>query len=204
MTVIRDGGWRILKVQVNLKSSAMSSSLLSIGELAQRAGVAASALRFYEEQGLIRGSRSGGGHRQYPREMLRRVAFIRAGQRVGLSLEELRTALATLPEGRTPTKMDWERLARGWQALLDERLAQLQRLRDQLSGCIGCGCLSLEGLRALQPRGRGGGARPRRPPAGAWRGAHAWGLSRLWAVAKGPTAGRRLPAAPRPKAGMLT
>lgn len=141
----------------------MPPSLLSVGELAERAGVAASALRYYEEQGLIRGSRSPGGHRQYPRDMLRRVAFIRAGQRVGLSLEEIRAALATLPEGRTPTKADWERLARGWQALLDERLAQLQRLRDQLSGCIGCGCLSLKACALYNPDDavavRGPGAR---------------------------------------------
>ena len=141
----------------------MSHALLSVGELAERAGVAASALRYYEEQGLIRGSRSAGGHRQYPRDMLRRVAFIRAGQRVGLSLDEIRAALATLPEGRTPTKADWERLARGWQALLDERLAQLQRLRDQLSGCIGCGCLSLKACALYNPDDavavRGPGAR---------------------------------------------
>ncbi|MFN4115925.1 MAG: redox-sensitive transcriptional activator SoxR [Inhella sp.] len=141
----------------------MPQSLLSVGELAERAGVAASALRYYEEQGLIRGGRSPGGHRQYPRDMLRRVAFIRAGQRVGLSLDDIRAALATLPEGRTPTKADWERLARGWQALLDERLAQLQRLRDQLSGCIGCGCLSLRACALYNPDdavgARGPGAR---------------------------------------------
>jgi MerR family redox-sensitive transcriptional activator SoxR len=141
----------------------MPSSLLSIGELAQRAGVAASALRFYEAEGLIRGSRSSGGHRQYPRDMLRRVAFIRAGQRVGLSLDELRQALAGLPEERTPTKADWERLARHWQTLLDERMALLQRLRDTLGGCIGCGCLSLKACALYNPEDqvsvRGAGAR---------------------------------------------
>lgn len=141
----------------------MSPTLLSVGELAQRAGVATSALRFYEEQGLIRSSRSAGGHRQYPRDMLRRVAFIRAGQRVGLSLDEVRAALASLPEARTPTKADWERLARGWQTLLDQRLAQLQRLRDQLGGCIGCGCLSLKACALYNPEDavavRGPGAR---------------------------------------------
>lgn len=149
----------------------MPQSLLSIGELALRAGVAPSALRYYEDQGLIRGSRSPGGHRQYPRDMLRRVAFIRAGQRVGLSLDEIRSALATLPDGRTPTKMDWERLARDWQALLDERLALLQRLRDQLSGCIGCGCLSLKHCALYNPEDQaaagGAGARywlGQRPP----------------------------------------
>ena len=138
-------------------------SVLPIGELARRAGVAASALRFYEAEGLIHGSRSASGRRQYPRDTLRRVAFLRAGQRVGLSLDELRQALASLPEGRTPTKADWERLARQWQALLDERLALLQRLRDTLGGCIGCGCLSLKACALYNPEdtvaARGPGAR---------------------------------------------
>lgn len=136
---------------------------MPIGELARRAGVAASALRFYEAQGLIQGGRSAGGRRQYPRHVLRRVAFLRAGQRVGLSLEELRQALAALPDNRTPTRADWERLARGWQALLDARLAQLQRLRDQLGSCIGCGCLSLKACALYNPddtvAARGPGAR---------------------------------------------
>jgi MerR family redox-sensitive transcriptional activator SoxR len=136
---------------------------MPIGELARRAGVAASALRYYEAEGLIHGSRSAGGRRQYPRDTLRRVAFLRAGQRVGLSLEELRTALASLPAGRTPTKADWERLARQWQALLDERLALLQRLRSTLGDCIGCGCLSLKACALYNPDdavgARGPGAR---------------------------------------------
>lgn len=136
---------------------------ISIGELAQRAGVAASALRFYEAQGLIYGGRTPGGRRQYPRHTLRRVAFIRAGQRVGLSLDELRAALAALPQSRTPTKADWARLARAWQALLDERLALLTRLRDQLTSCIGCGCLSLRACQLYNPADsaapRGAGAR---------------------------------------------
>lgn len=140
-----------------------SGSWMAIGELARRSGVAASALRFYEAQGLIHGGRSPAGRRQYPRHVLRRVAFIRAGQRVGLTLEELRTALAALPEGRTPTKSDWERLARGWQALLDERLALLSRLREQLNNCIGCGCLSMKSCRLHNPEdqvaARGAGAR---------------------------------------------
>lgn len=140
-----------------------SVSPLSIGELARRSGVAPSALRFYEAQGLIQSSRSSGGHRQYPRGMLRRIAFIRAGQRVGVSLDELRSALAALPEGRTPTKKDWDRLAAGWRTLLDARLAQLQRLREQLSGCIGCGCLSLKTCALYNPADavavRGPGAR---------------------------------------------
>jgi MerR family transcriptional regulator, redox-sensitive transcriptional activator SoxR len=140
-----------------------SKAWMPIGELARRAGVAASALRFYEAQGLIHGSRSAGGRRQYPREVLRRLAFIRAGQQVGLSLQELRDALASLPEQRTPTQADWERLARSWQRMLDERLALMTRLRDQLGSCIGCGCLSLKRCALYNPKdgaaGGGAGAR---------------------------------------------
>lgn len=136
---------------------------ISIGELARRAGVAASALRFYEGQGLIAGTRSAGGHRQYPRHVLRRVGFIRAAQTVGLGLDEIRAALAGLPEGRTPTKADWQRLARGWAPLIDARIAALQRLRGQLDACIGCGCLSLKACALYNPADgaalRGPGAR---------------------------------------------
>jgi MerR family transcriptional regulator, redox-sensitive transcriptional activator SoxR len=136
---------------------------LSISAFAQRCGVAASALRFYEQQGLIAGSRSAGGHRQYKRSELRRVAFVRAAQAMGLSLEQIRAALATLPERRTPTRADWERLARSWQPLLDERIAALTRLRDQLTTCIGCGCLSLTHCALYNPSdalaARGPGAR---------------------------------------------
>jgi MerR family transcriptional regulator, redox-sensitive transcriptional activator SoxR len=117
---------------------------LGIGELGRRTGVAASALRFYEAQGLIRSSRSFGGQRRYPREVLRRVAFIRIAQRVGLTLEEIRAALASLPRGRTPTKADWARLSKAWRPRLDDQIAVLVRLRDRLSDCIGCGCLSLQ------------------------------------------------------------
>lgn len=124
---------------------------LPIGELARRAGVAASALRYYEDQGLIAGGRTAGGQRQYPRHVLRRVGFIRAAQAVGLTLADIHAALATLPEGRTPTKADWARLARGWQPLLDARIAALQRLRDNLAGCIGCGCLSLKACALYNP-----------------------------------------------------
>lgn len=124
---------------------------IEIGELARRAGVAASALRFYEAQGLLQGSRTAGGRRQYPREALRRVAFIRAAQAVGLRLDEIRAALATLPGARTPTQADWARLSRRWQPLLDERIAALTRLRDQLSSCIGCGCLSLRRCALYNP-----------------------------------------------------
>lgn len=117
---------------------------MPIGELARRAGVAASALRFYEQQGLIQGGRSAGGRRQYPRHVLRRVAFVRAAQAIGLGLAEIQALLASLPEGRTPTRDDWQLLASGWQPLLDARIAALQTLRSRLTGCIGCGCLSLD------------------------------------------------------------
>jgi MerR family redox-sensitive transcriptional activator SoxR len=117
---------------------------LTIGEVAARAGVATSALRFYERERLIAAARSEGGQRRYERDVLRRIAFIRAAQRVGLSLDEIRSALASLPEQRTPTASDWEKLSRSWRPLLDARIAELERVRDNLSSCIGCGCLSLK------------------------------------------------------------
>jgi len=117
---------------------------LTIGEVADRAGVAASALRFYERERLITATRSEGGQRRYERDVLRRIAFIRAAQRVGLSLDDIRTSLASLPEQRTPTAADWEKLSRSWRPLLDARIAELERVRDNLSSCIGCGCLSLK------------------------------------------------------------
>jgi|SRR6476659_6578459 len=120
-----------------------TSRLLTPGELSERSGVAVSALHFYEREGLIGSERTSGNQRRYPRETLRRVAFIRTSQRVGIPLAEIRDALATLPEGRTPTKKDWTRLSRHWSADLDHRIAQLEKLRDTLNGCIGCGCLSL-------------------------------------------------------------
>ena len=120
-----------------------TSRLLTPGELSERSGVAVSALHFYEREGLIDSERTSGNQRRYPRETLRRVAFIRTSQRVGIPLAEIRDALATLPEGRTPTKKDWTRLSRHWSADLDHRIAQLEKLRDTLNGCIGCGCLSL-------------------------------------------------------------
>jgi MerR family redox-sensitive transcriptional activator SoxR len=116
---------------------------LSIGAVAERAGVATSALRYYEEQGLIQSERSLSGHRQFHAEVLRRVAFIQAAQRVGLSLSEIRQALASLPDNRTPTVRDWARLSAAWRSRLDEEIGYLERLRDNLVGCIGCGCLSL-------------------------------------------------------------
>ena len=139
------------------------SDFLSIGEVAERTGVAVSAMRYYEREGLLSSRRTDGGQRRFHRDVLRRVAFIRVAQRVGLTLEEIRDALATLPEGRTPTKADWERLSRSWRPQLDEQIAMLQRLREDLTSCIGCGCLSLKACAALQPRRRGCIARQRPP-----------------------------------------
>jgi MerR family redox-sensitive transcriptional activator SoxR len=116
---------------------------LTIGELSERSGIATSAIRYYEERGLVGSRRTTGNQRRYERPMLRRLAFIRTAQRVGLSLEEIEEALATLPSNRTPTKADWSRLSRGWRPRLDAQIAQLERLRDTLDSCIGCGCLSL-------------------------------------------------------------
>lgn len=120
------------------------TNLLPIGVVAKRSGVAVSTLHFYEARGLIRAERSGGNQRRYRRDMLRRIAFIRSGQRVGISLERIALALAELPEARTPTRADWTRLSRLWHRELDERIDALVRLRDQLDQCIGCGCLSLK------------------------------------------------------------
>ena len=117
---------------------------LSIGEVADRAGIAPSALRFYEKEGLIHAERSDGGQRRYHRDVLRLVAFIRAAQRVGLTLDDIRAALHTLPEGKVPTAADWSRLSKSWRPLLDRRIEEMQRLRDRLDTCIGCGCLSLK------------------------------------------------------------
>lgn len=124
---------------------------LSVGEVANRAGVATSALRFYEEHGLISSERNESGHRRYHADVLRRVSFIRTAQRVGLSLAEIADALGSLPDHRTPTATDWERLASSWRPRLDDQIAVLTRLRDQLDGCIGCGCLSLTSCRLWNP-----------------------------------------------------
>ena len=126
-------------------------SELTIGEVAARTGVAGSALRFYEARGLITAERSPGGQRRFTRDVIRRVSFIRAAQRVGLSLEEITVVLDGLPEGRTPTRADWELLARIWRPWVDERIAALERLRDQLASCIGCGCLSLDTCALYNP-----------------------------------------------------
>jgi MerR family redox-sensitive transcriptional activator SoxR len=137
--------------------------LLTVGEVAQRSGFAASALRFYEREGLVAASRTSGGQRRYERQVLRRLAFIRAARNIGLSLEEIREVLATLPGGRTPTVADWTRVSRSWRARLDEEIAALTALRDGLDGCIGCGCLSLKRCKIYNPEDwlatRGPGAR---------------------------------------------
>jgi MerR family redox-sensitive transcriptional activator SoxR len=125
--------------------------LLAIGEVAARSGIAPSALRYYESEGLIHALRSDGGQRLYEREVLRRVAFIRAAQRIGLSLGEIRRALATLPDQGTPTAKDWARLSRQWRPRLDAQIDMLVALRDQLASCIGCGCLSLRACALYNP-----------------------------------------------------
>ena len=122
----------------------METLELTPGEMAQRSGVAVSALHFYEREGLITSRRTSGNQRRYTRETIRRVAFIRMSQRLGIPLSRIRDALATLPTNRVPTSKDWARLSAGWRADLDERILHLQRLRDNLAGCIGCGCLSLK------------------------------------------------------------
>lgn len=132
-------------------AKAPAGEWIAIGALARRSGVAASALRYYEEQGLIHGARSAGGQRRYPRAVLRRVAFIRVAQSLGLSLAEVQAALAGLPDGRTPTPADWARLSRSWRPLLDARIAALERLRDRLDACIGCGCLSMKHCALYNP-----------------------------------------------------
>src|SRR6201992_3284060 len=124
---------------------------LTVGQLSARSGVAVSALHFYEAEGLITARRTSGNQRRYPREMLRRVAFIRASQRVGIPLARIRTALATLPQERTPTRRDWAPLSAAWREDPDERIRQLQHLRDRLTGCIGCGCLSISARPLAHP-----------------------------------------------------
>jgi MerR family redox-sensitive transcriptional activator SoxR len=125
--------------------------LLTIGDFAARSGVAPSALRYYEREGLLRSTRTTGNQRRYRRSELRRVAFIRIAQQIGVSLEEIRDALAALPENRTPTKADWSRLSARWRRRLEERITLMERLRDQLTGCIGCGCLSMQRCKLVNP-----------------------------------------------------
>jgi MerR family transcriptional regulator, redox-sensitive transcriptional activator SoxR len=137
---------------------------LTVGELAERSGVAVSALHFYERKGLISSRRTTGNQRRYRRDTLRRVALIRVAQRVGIPLADIRAALAQLPDARTPTRADWQRLSSAWRDELEQRINDLQHLRDELTGCIGCGCLSMEDCAMANPRDTLGrqGAGPRR------------------------------------------
>jgi len=130
------------------------ADLLTIGEVSGRSGVAASALRFYEQRGLITAERAGSGHRRFPRPVLRRIAFIVFAQRIGLTLDEIGSELARLPPDRAPTRRDWSRLSSGWSARIDDRVAELQRLKAGLTECIGCGCLSLDRCRLANPGDR--------------------------------------------------
>jgi len=134
-----------------MTTKTIPSEELTVGQVAERSGVAVSALHFYEAEGLMSSRRTGGNQRRYHRDVLRRVAFIRASQRVGIPLRQIKAALDQLPDNRTPTRKDWERLSAIWRADLDERIAQLQRLRDNLTTCIGCGCLSLKLCKLMNP-----------------------------------------------------
>jgi MerR family transcriptional regulator, redox-sensitive transcriptional activator SoxR len=130
------------------------SGLFTISEISRRSGVAASALRFYEDRGLIKSERAGSGHRRYPRAVLRRIAFIVFAQRMGLSLEEIAAELAKLPENRVPERSDWAKISASWTKRIDERIAELERLRAGLTRCIGCGCLSLRDCQLANPGDR--------------------------------------------------
>ena len=130
--------------------------VLTIGEISRRSGVASSALRFYEERGLISSVRAGSGHRRYPRSVLRRIAFIVFAQRVGLTLEEIAAELAKLPSDRIPARRDWARLSGAWTKRIDQRIAELERLRAGLTQCIGCGCLSIDKCKLANPADRAG------------------------------------------------
>ena len=134
--------------------------LLTIGEVSRRSGVASSALRFYEGRGLIASERAGSGHRRYDRSVLRRIAFIVFAQRIGLTLDEIGEELSKLPPGRVPTRRDWSRLSSGWSARIDERIAELERLKAGLTECIGCGCLSLDRCKLANPNDRAAGLGP--------------------------------------------
>jgi MerR family redox-sensitive transcriptional activator SoxR len=136
------------------------STPLTISEVSRRSGVASSALRFYDERGLISSQRAGSGHRRFPRTVLRRIAFIVFAQRVGLTLEEIGAELAKLPPDRAPTRRDWSRLSSTWTARIDQRIAELERLKVGLTECIGCGCLSLERCKLANPGDRAAGLGP--------------------------------------------
>ena len=155
---------------MHLKSSALRVKVsrvyldLTIGQVAERSGIATSALRFYEERGLITSGRSAAGHRRYPRAVLRRVAFIVAAQKIGLTLEDVADELAKLPRNEAPQRADWAKLSTAWTRRIDERIAELQRLRAGLTECIGCGCLSMAQCHLANPHDRAGqyGPGPRR------------------------------------------
>jgi len=136
------------------------ADLMTITEVSRRSGVASSALRFYEQRGLIRSERAGSGHRRYQRAVLRRIAFIVFAQKMGLHLDEIATELAKLPENRVPQSSDWGRLSASWTRRIDERIAELQRLRAGLTQCIGCGCLSLKHCQLANPGDLAGGLGP--------------------------------------------
>lgn len=140
------------------------SELLTITEVSKRSGVASSALRFYEEKGLIGSERSGSGHRRYRRPVLRRIAFIVFAQKIGLSLDEIASELRRLPQDRAPSRRDWSKLSGEWRHRIDDRIAELERLREGLTECIGCGCLSLDRCKLANPGDRMGaaGSGPRR------------------------------------------
>lgn len=125
---------------------------ISIGELSERTGVARSALRFYEDEGLVHSERTSGNQRRYHREVVRRVSFIRVAQELGMSLEEIKEAMRALPESRTPTKADWAKISKAWRPRIEARIAMMERLRDRLDSCIGCGCLSLKACHLLNPQ----------------------------------------------------
>ena len=130
------------------------SPVLSVGEVARRSGLPVSTLHFYESRALISSVRTAGNQRRYARDVLRRIAFIRTAQQVGVSLDEIQSALSSLPSGRAPSRADWQRLSASWRDDLDARIAQLRQLRDTLDGCIGCGCLSLDSCRLRNPLDR--------------------------------------------------
>jgi len=136
------------------------AELMTIGEVARRSGVAASALRFYEDRDLIVSERAGSGHRRYPRSVLRRIAFIVFAQRVGLTLDEIGPELAKLPPDRAPTRRDWSRLSSKWGSRIDQRIGELERLKAGLTECIGCGCLSLDRCKLSNPDDRAAGLGP--------------------------------------------
>jgi MerR family transcriptional regulator, redox-sensitive transcriptional activator SoxR len=152
-----------LEVKQKIRQTDLVKEVLTIAEVAKRSGVATSALRFYEDQGLIHSERNDAGHRRYPRAVIRRVAFIVFAQKIGLTLEEIGAELAKLPQNRVPERWDWAKLSRGWTARIDECIRELERLRAGLAECIGCGCLSLDRCQLANPGDRAArrGAGPR-------------------------------------------